>query len=748
MITARRLLSKLVLVRPRYCFNIAAGFCSLSTLEAQNSQKEPSKGIFNQEQSKKTLKNMNIAAAIRFSLEDNTTRAIQELQVAARTYNDITTGKKRPKYHEIQECCQGINEVLHHLYSSSSFNSLEFPSLLDSLVKFLNEKMLTFQAVIATIRFSKENIAEVQRLAFDTSNFRVVYHLFTLLSKARELKKKQTDEHKQLMVDLRDSLVDSLTKSEAWKTLQPFESFNLMAAILETTNLGQVKLASIEDLVAKILSDAYPKATDQAQVVLMMAILSRLQYQKPEVIMSLKSAFENMGNLKRNQIIFANLRSSQIEFLFQSLSRMEKSFPHEVLALRGKLNGYLSTNLDTMIAMLNYLKEKEDKFLISIVNDELDMMIKYGLIDKIHDDKKLEFLERACTSLSFTSSFANFKTRDTLIDEFKKALFDCQLQYLNLSILNSFLHLLVLLRISQKEDLLKIADRVVEKLSKDQNFSISYIRIFSSMVSLDIIPGSHPVLEELAYRCLGYDKLEAIVIDTFNVRTLANIIQMWHFKLWLELKVDKNLKVPASFGLLVEKFIQIFNQCIKRKLELDSLTMNKVGYTFDSLLAFGYFDSNEPTKAKISQLSEKLSTIYNENMVKSKFNVLDKTHDRSVSAEEVFQEVLIKNGIKFEQQKVISMIVCDFYLPEFDAIVELDGVVHFSRDIPRKIIMKTLLKKEYMRAKGYKVYTFTTTLKDEQSILVERFNKLISYIEHDRKEGISPTKNEDYTMNK
>ena len=53
-----------------------------------------------------------------------------------------------------------------------------------------------------------------------------------------------------------------------------------------------------------------------------------------------------------------------------------------------------------------------------------------------------------------------------------------------------------------------------------------------------------------------------------------------------------------------------------------------------------------------------------------------KLNSRRTKHELIFQSVLEKNFIKFESNKLIKRYIVDFYFPDTNIIIELDGYQH------------------------------------------------------------------------
>jgi very-short-patch-repair endonuclease len=691
----------------------------------------------------------NFELAVDFAKEDNVGRSIQELQVATRTWVDALGVSKFTKFEERQEIARKVNETLHFLYSSSSFNSLEFPSLLDSLVKLMHHRCLKIEAVIATIQFSSVNYTELKRLGLETSNFRVVYHLFTLLMRAHSTPKAMNPEIRKLHSNLRQNLIEALMLDQVFVSLQVYESFNLMAAIMGSGPItGETEVRTVE-LLYRLLENSILQVNDQSQLVLLMAILGHLPKKNPEMAASMASTFDSMQISKSKHLILSHFRKPQIEFLFTSLTPMERVFPQQTLAILQRVKGYLCSNFETLIAVLNHLAIKDDKILITLVNDELVMMLRLNLIDKMPEDKRIMLLSKAVTTLSRNLSFTHFEVRDKLLELYAKALLTCRLESIDYGYFNDYFYVQVSLRQGFDPSILKIADRLVEKVNKDKTNRLIHLRVLSSLLNCEVIEPTHPALEELAMKFLMIPKFESQIQEFHQFRALASSVQFWHYKLWKQIKNGDEVKVPEAFGLLVRAMIDSFNFAMQNKIKLDTKSIHRLAYAFDCLLIFGYFEDNLPLKHKVKTLTERLGNILVGNEVSDGPSFFEGSYlDRYSNSEEIFMQFLTSRGIKFERQKRVSMLVADFYLPEHDVLIEIDGVVHFTRAVIRDLLIKTQLKKDYLRAKGYRLYNFWTLEKEEQEKLEERFERMLNNISKDLRDGVVRTSNEDFTIHK
>lgn len=745
MITAKRLLLKCVTVLPAAGIRLAAGFTSAGVLkQVGDDEVKVAREIFGVQQAIDT-QNPNIQLAVKFAEEDNISRAIQELQIASRRFDLSDSTKLSIKTQENTNFKEAVRETLLQMFRSSKFNSLEFPSLLDSLVIFLENHMLTKEALGQTCEFALANIEEVNRLAYETSNFRIVYYLFTLLSKYDPPNLLGEDQTNKMPVMLRDKLIDSLLEHiQVTEKLQLYESVNLMISIIETEKFRGDVTGKISQLIHPMLQAASLKVTSKSHVCLLMAIVSRLSNPKPEILKALSSSFNAMDQDKSKELILAHLRKNHIEFLFVSLSAIEKYFPREVLVIYNKLKGYLATNIYTMAFVLRYISHNNNKFLVNIVNEEIELMLQLNLLRKLSEHNRMMFLSLACIHLCKKNLFEHFGIRDKLLLLYYEGLVEFSLESLDLSFFADYFYLMNILRFSTSPILVKVVDRLLSKVRQSKEQSLSLIKLLSSMANTDVVAATHPILEELALRILSSKNLPEYLVEKSHTRAFFGSVEMWYYKLWRRLKEDPTTKVSPAFGLMVQTLLDIYNYIIKNKVKLDTKEINKLAQTLEELVVFGYFDSDLAMKAKIQSIVDGLTDA----LVSSSMfftQQLGKHASKDNSAENLFKDILTSRGIAFEAEKRIGLSLVDFYLPEFNAVIELNGLVHFARTLQREPLLKTLKKKDFLKQKGYIVYSLYTTSKDEQSKLTKRLNKLIDIILDNKLKGIVPTSYEDPT---
>ena len=144
----------------------------------------------------------------------------------------------------------------------------------------------------------------------------------------------------------------------------------------------------------------------------------------------------------------------------------------------------------------------------------------------------------------------------------------------------------------------------------------------------------------------------------------------------------------------------------------------------------------KPKKIKKKQFKKKTRDISKENYayIKTARERRKDLLNRLTPAEEIFKKFLKELGIKFEiqsiiysydQRKIIDYYIADFYLPDMNAIIEIDGEHHNSY----KQREDDILRDFYIKRMGYKVYRIQNNLTLNQ----ERLLSLISLIRENKK---------------
>lgn len=96
---------------------------------------------------------------------------------------------------------------------------------------------------------------------------------------------------------------------------------------------------------------------------------------------------------------------------------------------------------------------------------------------------------------------------------------------------------------------------------------------------------------------------------------------------------------------------------------------------------------------------------YNPDRPISKLRVIyaNKLRSTPTNTETRFINFLKLNKIKFEFQRLIKRYIVDFYLPDYNAVIEIDGEQHQDKYAKRK----DLLRDSWFWRYGFKVVRFT-----------------------------------------
>lgn len=723
MIASGRILARMALGIKLYRSFVASGASHTTTSLHLGSQKKTTMNkrvISNERESEFTR---DIERSLGYAMSDQPARAIQELQVSVRTTSD----KKLSKIHLGPlgfDLRKNIDEIIMVLYTSHSFPTMAFPSLLDSIVTLSELNLLTIEARTATLQFAQANIEAIRSLAFETSNFRVIYYLYRLIEDGLLRDKATKDEDLTFLYQFWAELNQELMTHGLKEGLQAYEIINLLMVVLNS----QQKMKSMEKETSqyfqKILAKILESANDQSIIAMLIGLASRLLKCDVELLFNMEKKFKAIGSRADGQFLMSRLNSKQIFYLYSSFEFTSQTLPEYSLLLGTKFKGFLVKNPDLFYQVLNFLLKKENRIMTQIALDDLKIFLNNP--DLIPESRtRLSIIRMAANTMTRSFSFEDFKDRDNLLKLYSQHLLMAQFIGSNMQDFTEFLRIMVAIRESDSDLLLPVIDHMYELLIDHKTSRNFFPLLLSSLANLEVLDPRHKVIDLVAIGCLQIPRFEEEIVKSWKYRGLLSGIQTWYYRLWKLREEGHQVNFPDSLTILIDKGIHIFNHIVRNKIKLDSKAIHRTCYFFDTLLTFGYFDDTPEMKAKMQVTTDKLASMLASQSLASESTYFESMYvSRYATSEKAISEALNEMNIKFEREKRIVIMNMDFYLPEYDLYVEIDGVTHYTRS-NRQQMIKSHLKNDYIRLKGHKLLSVSSTKKSTSHDIKKAFTEIL-----------------------
>jgi very-short-patch-repair endonuclease len=155
----------------------------------------------------------------------------------------------------------------------------------------------------------------------------------------------------------------------------------------------------------------------------------------------------------------------------------------------------------------------------------------------------------------------------------------------------------------------------------------------------------------------------------------------------------------------------------------DRLDVKRRGISEDNKRRYNLM-TEESIKKQTIQAREKLSIIFADEELKSKHMqaIMKNRKESETKIELLIKDVLISLGLKFEQQKLLGPWQADFYLPDFNLIIECDG--DYWHNIP-EVKKRDKCKNHWYWRNGYSYIRLKEKeiLKDAKKCFVDKIKK-------------------------
>ena len=590
--------------------------------------------------------------------------------------------------------------------------------LMDNLSTLIDKGYNLLKVELKSMIFFQKNAESVVKSIFLASNTRLAYEFLTSVSRIARSRLKLSPEIRATIVAVRTRLVQETLKHPLKDLGSWSESGRLVRAIVNSRDIGVAPTSEEENYLSEnayeILRDG-PTHFEHFIVLVALAKTNSLPLDKCEVLDNNFIQCKRSANFKISTFFVVD--REVIEWLC-SIQQMEKLFPKSNQLIMNLFEPALVNNYELLEKALRELPLEKGGLQVIFFN---------RLIEKMFAEEKsngqdfeslafLRFASLAVFKLSRIGEFANYKSRDKLCTKFTKGLLaTADLEPL-IESASIFINAQNIARMSDTIEVERVIKRLHEWKLQNPNAVgpkkcqlMVYNILKTEIANPDkyIAPFAAPVISK--FRSMGSS---GELYQETKVMTLIASAVYWVFRSRLKASPADPARDSQLHDYL-DLCHTIFADASKAKVDLGVHIVHQYALLCDLCVLCNVYDGDQQMTSKLQATADKLVGLLAKVAIKST-NLADgfTFMSRNSSNEDLFQSILEQLQIPFEREKRIRVFDVDFFLPSLNTVVELDGLIHFTRSSKLELT-KTVMKREYFKLLGYRVFTFSSFVKSK-----------------------------------
>ena len=630
-------------------------------------------------------------------------------------------------YQDILSIESDLTLIFDRLFRSSDLNSTVYSIVMD-IIHTLNTKgYRTVDSEIKSLLFFSKNKSFVVQTIFDASNLRLANHYLESIVKIRNSRKKKDEFMDQVLAECRTSLVEGFIMADKEYGIETFwkEIFKPMRFIIESRKIGG-EVEGETEFITKTIRFMYQK-TRRMESILFLMIYAAKSECIPED--ELKRMDENFSQSSVG-INLNDMLEREIIFVLLNIPFIEKHFPSAYIEVMKAIRGRFSNRFELIKEFLQVVDLNFSRSYLVFLNEEIRIMMSSdsGKETRKGDASYLEFISLLLKALTRIQGFNDFAVRDYFCKKFIDGLKPITDLHPLLVPISDFMGTLIDERLSDNADMKYLADKLYDWLndSRDRFINLKTAMILYSNILRSEMNSFHPVIPVLARIILS--SKERLISGNYelqsgNLNTIIRACHLYYFKSITDFD-EINETLGSDLTELVSLCHGLFALMSSKKNKVSVSCIHSYSYFTDFLVQFGYYD-NQPEKKKLmAGKVEKLAGILKNYSIQSVKVSTTKYVAQQNNSEGVVKELLKKKNLAFEEQKRLGIFEVDFYLPESGTVIEIDGLVHFTRS-SRLPLTKYKMKMAYFRKLGYKTINLQSFLKTSSEEIHESIEKLL-----------------------